>query len=221
MSINYSPSIIKNGMVLCFDAANVKSYAGSGTAWYDLSGNGYHGTISGTPGFNSANGGSVIFDGTSTVVTFNNPLNQSNLSQVWTVSAWVNITTKTTQQLINGLNNGCYACYSGNDSLLYLNSGPNDYYTYGGNLGNLGWVFATFRFDNSTGARTIYRNTTNISTSGPNNTSIPSGQNGTFSISAAAAYLQGNVGQVLMYNRYLNDDELTSNFNAIRSRYNL
>jgi len=36
MSLSHSPSIITNGLQLYLDAANVKSYPGSGTAWKDL-----------------------------------------------------------------------------------------------------------------------------------------------------------------------------------------
>lgn len=46
MSIAYNTNIIRDGLVLHLDAANVKSYPGSGTTWYDLSGNGNHGTVS-------------------------------------------------------------------------------------------------------------------------------------------------------------------------------
>ena len=42
MAINYSPHIVSDGLVLCLDAANPRSYPGSGNTWYDLSGNGYH-----------------------------------------------------------------------------------------------------------------------------------------------------------------------------------
>ena len=37
MSTNYNPKIITDGLVLCLDSANVKSYPGSGTTWFDLS----------------------------------------------------------------------------------------------------------------------------------------------------------------------------------------
>lgn len=40
MGVAYNPSIVTNGLVLCLDAANPKSYPGSGTTWTDLSGNG-------------------------------------------------------------------------------------------------------------------------------------------------------------------------------------
>jgi hypothetical protein len=41
------PKIVTDGLVLCLDAANRKSYPGSGSTWYDLSGNNYHGSING------------------------------------------------------------------------------------------------------------------------------------------------------------------------------
>jgi len=45
LALSHSPSIITNGLVLCLDAANSKSYPGSGTTWTDLSGNGNNGTL--------------------------------------------------------------------------------------------------------------------------------------------------------------------------------
>ena len=195
------------------------------TTWNDLSGNGYNATLNNGPTYSLANNGSIVFDGVDDFVSFNNPLNQSNLTQIWTVMAWINITDKVSQTLIGGLNLGCMVCYSqGNNSLLYLNGGANDYYMYGGDLGNIGWVLATFRFSNASGTRTIYRNTTNISTSGPNNTSIPSGQSGTFTLGSGGSgggYLQGNVSQLMIYNRYITDLEIQQNFNASRGRYNI
>lgn len=54
MAINQGPKIVKDGLVLCLDAANAKSYPGSGTVWRDLSGNGYDASIVGSVVFNSA-----------------------------------------------------------------------------------------------------------------------------------------------------------------------
>ena len=59
---HYGPRTITNGLVLCLDAANSKSYPGSGTTWTDLSGNGNNGTLENGPTFNSDNGGSLVFD---------------------------------------------------------------------------------------------------------------------------------------------------------------
>ena len=63
MGLAHSPSIVMNGLVLALDAANSKSYPGSGTTWTDLSGNSNTGTLTNGPTYNSANGGSIVFDG--------------------------------------------------------------------------------------------------------------------------------------------------------------
>ena len=49
MALSHSPQISLNGLVLCLDAANPKSYPGSGTTWTDLSGNGNNATYNGSP----------------------------------------------------------------------------------------------------------------------------------------------------------------------------
>ena len=63
MGVAYNSSIVTNGLVLCLDAANSKSYPGSGDIWTDLSGNGYNFTLVNGPTFNSLNGGGIEQDG--------------------------------------------------------------------------------------------------------------------------------------------------------------
>jgi hypothetical protein len=57
------PHIVTEGLVLSLDAANTKSYPGSGTTWFDKSGRGANSTLVNGPTFNSANEGSIVFDG--------------------------------------------------------------------------------------------------------------------------------------------------------------
>ena len=45
MGVAYNSKIVTDGLVLCLDAGNSKSYPGSGTTWTDLSGNGNNGTL--------------------------------------------------------------------------------------------------------------------------------------------------------------------------------
>ena len=68
MSAGYGPSIVRTGLVLHLDAANTKSYPGSGTEWNDLSLQGHTGTLTG-PTFSTANGGRMDCDGVNDVVT--------------------------------------------------------------------------------------------------------------------------------------------------------
>ena len=45
MSLSHNPRIVTSGLVMLLDAANPKSYPGTGTTWSDLSGNGNNGTL--------------------------------------------------------------------------------------------------------------------------------------------------------------------------------
>lgn len=69
MSITYNTSIARNGLLLHLDAANPKSYPGSGTLWTDLSGNGTNGTLVNGVGYTGASSGSMVFDGVNDYVT--------------------------------------------------------------------------------------------------------------------------------------------------------
>ena len=84
MAIFYNPRTITDGLVLCLDAANSKSYPGSGTTWTDLSGNGNHVTISGATYNSSERLGCFDFDGTDDYAysssTVNNMSSLSGLS---------------------------------------------------------------------------------------------------------------------------------------------
>ena len=79
------PNIITDGLILHLDAANVKSYPGAGTAWNDLSGNNNHGELVNGPTYDSANRGSIVFDGVDDKVTFGSP----NITSSCTVNQWI------------------------------------------------------------------------------------------------------------------------------------
>jgi len=70
--INITPvsvsQIVQSGLQLYLDAGNAASYPGSGTAWTDLSVNGRSGTLTNGPTYSSADGGSIVFDGSNDYV---------------------------------------------------------------------------------------------------------------------------------------------------------
>jgi hypothetical protein len=217
----FANTIVQQGLVLNLDAGNPYSYAGSGTTWYDVSGGGYNAIIVNAPTFVSDS--IKYFTCSSTQnFTISNPISsQPNLSQIWTVSAWVNIDTITGaggRYLISGLNNGIFVEFVDSGTLLYLNSGANDYYTYGNSIEGSGWVMLTFLFRNSDGYRKIYNNLIDITTSGPNNTSTPAGNSATFTI---ANNMRGKIAQIMMYDRLLTVAEIAQNYNATKDRFGL
>jgi hypothetical protein len=60
MALKYSPQIVTDGLILALDAADKNSYPGSGTTWYDLSGNNLHMSLINGPTYSN---GALIFDG--------------------------------------------------------------------------------------------------------------------------------------------------------------
>jgi len=195
----------------------------TGGGWVDRSKNENHGTLVNEPTFNSLNSGSIEFDGSDDRISIPNPLNQNNLNQIWTISAWVNVDNNNVhQQLITGFNAGINLNHvTTNRPLLYLNSGVNDYYIYGqsGRILGKGWLYITFAFRNSDGFRKIYLNDAeDISSHGPNRTSTPSGLSSTFNI---ASSMSGKLSQIQIYNRLLSTQEIKQNFNATKGRYDL
>lgn len=49
------PTIAKRGLFLNLDGTNPASYPGSGTTWFDISGNGYNATLQNNPTYSNAN----------------------------------------------------------------------------------------------------------------------------------------------------------------------
>ena len=60
MGVAGGPKIPRDNLVCAYDAANFKSYPGSGTTWFDLSGNGSHLTLNDANRHNGTGGGSYM-----------------------------------------------------------------------------------------------------------------------------------------------------------------
>jgi hypothetical protein len=216
MGLNYGPSVIKSGLVLALDAADINSYPGTGTTIYDLSGNGNHGTLVNGVGFNQTNGGVLVFDGIDDFVDVTSP----NLASTdYTVMGAARYSGGTRGRMINARDNnwliGCWA-----------NSTEN-YYA-------LGWVSPVQNGANDTnwrivtaagniGADSYASYTNNILTGGPNNGGA-AGPNG-ITIGKIgytnSEYSTGEFGFVLVYNRVLTTAEMTQNYNYFKGRFGL
>ncbi len=94
MAFSFSPKIVTDGLVLALDAANTKSYVSGSTVWNDLTANRNNGTLTNGPTFSSANGGSIVFDGTNDYIIV--PISSNSTKNLYfsgssniTVSSWV------------------------------------------------------------------------------------------------------------------------------------
>jgi hypothetical protein len=228
MAFNYSPKIVTDGLVLYFDAANNKSYPGSGTTWSDISRGGNNGTLVNGPTYNSANGGSIVFDGVDDRISTNySPTSYTNTTQIiW--YKW------------DGVNQLKVLYYFGNSSSngfgLILNDGSN-----GGNVGNRisvlyggsyynalntgslyaqlvsnQWCQLALTRDSST--TILYQNGNIIGSTSrtPNTAASYNFSYGDITVGAA-----GNVSNMQFYIRVLPATEIQQNYNATKTRFGL
>ena len=215
---------VTDGVVLALDVANPKSYPRSGTSWNDLSGNGNNGTLTNGPTFNSDAGGSIVFDGTDDYVSTSYLLNGANSL---TVSCWFKLdtVTKNFQAVVDAYKDATdrnFQMWINSDSKLYIYH-LGAAHTGDGLLVINRWYNAVFTYSGS-GNGVLYLNGSIINASVPKGAGVGGNINvgiGRRADANASSYTDGNVSQVLIYNRSLSAQEVLQNFNATRSRYGI
>jgi hypothetical protein len=232
MGLYHSPRIVTNGLVLALDAADRNSYPTTGTTWFDLAGSN-NGTLTNGPTFNSANGGSIVFDGSNDYVGLGDNL-ILDITKPFTISSFFNlnlynntyptlftIKTSTGNSLVLLITlDGGYAPltfgWNGTDTYkpsgtISLNKWYNISLTYNGNGIS---SFSNFN---------LYINNT-LQTLSAANTFAGIGQVntlGTLNTGTANFYFNGNIASTQIYNRALSTTEIQQNFNALRGRFGI
>ena len=87
MALAYNPTIVSNGLVVAYDPANPKCYPGSGVTFYDLSGNGNHGTLTNGPTISNNLAKYTVFDGSNDYIVSSNNTGIA-ISSPRTIMAW-------------------------------------------------------------------------------------------------------------------------------------
>jgi hypothetical protein len=221
MSTSYSPKIVTDGLVLALDAANTKSYAGSGTTWNDLSGNNNNGTLTNGPTFNGANGGSIVFDGSNDLVSVTNNISLNPSTN--TLICWAKSNTSTWND--NGFlmsKRDVFVMHPEQNTTLvsYYYRLNNTYASQQITVSSITvWNMYACSWD---GTRiSAYLNGQFINSgvkTGPLNTAdtgvLEIGKDDTLS-----RFFNGTIAQVSIYNRALSPNEVLQNFNATRGRF--
>ena len=223
MGVAYNSRIVTDGLVLCLDAGNSKSYPGSGTVWTDLSGNGNNGTLTNGPTFSSANLGSLSFDGSNDFVSCGNATNLQ--ITVGTISAWIKASNLNTG--LHGIivKQNAWGLFLNNNILQTFSWGGAGFSNSGITIGNGNWNHVTMSFTETTVSPTnngiFYVNGSSITTStvrhSNNAIELQIGNGGP----AQPQFFGGNISQVSIYNRALTATEIQQNYLATKSRYGL
>ena len=228
MGLGHSPTIITDGLVFSLDAANSRSYSGSGTSSNSLIG-GIGATLINGVGFTSTNNGYFSFDGSDDYIDFGN---DSSLSAIGgnsnvSASAWV-----------------YYTAYGGGGQpysvitvkgfpWTWLLENPSNIFTFRISAGGADVNIV----DTSTHLLNTWYNVVgtyngsviSIYVNGVlKNARVQTGTLGTNSETAKIGTYQGTnynltgrISNVYIYNRTLSSTEILQNYNALKSRYGL
>jgi len=225
MAIIRGPRIVTSGLVLALDAADKNSYPGTGTTWRDLSGNNNHGTLTNGPTFNGANGGSIVFDGSTQYVNVTNVASLNATTQ--TISLWHNATTLPSRESIIiskndtvGSFNG-YNIFSANSTQIKAASGGGATSVGLGGGTTSVWYFVTLTFSIN-GTATFYLNgVSNSSAACVNFTMSSNPLTIGRSLDTFWSLYTGRIAVVQVYNRVLTAAEVLQNYNATKGRFGL
>ena len=200
MGTNYSPRIVTDGLVLCLDAKDIKSYAGSGNDWKDRSGNSFD--FTNEDGF-SANFNSEGYfalespDGTN----YNNTRTNNTTC---TCVIWMR-TTEVQALFWHGQSGSQYlGAYRSANKEYYGDCCSPDFYMDTVEKSNIydhirdgEWHMVEFK-----------------------NVNFVNWTNNRFNNYGTYDFGDGAVGKILIYDRNLTADESAQNYNALKKRFN-
>ena len=229
MGSSYNPAIVTDGLVLCLDAANARSYPGTGATWTDRSANGYVGTLQNTPQFYNNNGGYFTFNGADESTNFGDILDMGYQSM--TICAFVK--TSFSGGVIIGKHSlrpnlgRWYLSLTDDGKIRNVidvgGAGVLDSIT---DIRDTGWRMITGVWDRSTGSKVYIddklesssfgdSSATNMQNSDPFRVGSGSSSDG----STHGGYFNGSIATANVYNRALSADEIRQNYEATVGRF--
>jgi len=194
------PNIVTEGLVLALDAASVRSYSGSGTAWKDLSGNDNDFTLDSSGITHNSSGYFTLADGGASCS--NNITDSTDCTFVF----WMKTTDAqslfwqgpTTSTYLGAYRSGNKEYYNGFGSGIEFYMDTVDTSNIYDNIRDDEWHMLEFK---------------NVDMSGIDSNNF--NQYGSYTFG------NGQVGIIKMYNKNLTTAESTQNFNAFRSRFGI
>lgn len=232
MSTYYGPQpkrISQQNLRILLDAANPKSYPGSGLTWTDISGNQNQGTLTGGPVYSTANMGVITFDGVNDYTTFSNITQLNFGTDSFSCAFWIyptawadgtsrGILDKKTNDTTNGwviYNDGA----GGRQNKINARLGLQNNFPSTTNVTTNTWQ--QWVFVRSPSNLFWYLNGVLDATGAANGTTVT--DSAVFDVGRSktwGGWFKGNMGQVAIYNRALDSSEILELYQSTRGRYN-
>jgi hypothetical protein len=241
-----TPSIVTSGLLLNLDAGNPSSYPGTGTSWFDISGNNNNATLtsygSGVPSYSSLGGGAISFTrnafnvGNSAI--FQGGSSFANLTTEVALSLWFYTGTNTLMVLAGKGYQFSDVPYEIQSYQINLNGGTiNARITAGGSTNNTDLSGPSFSLNTWTNVTLTYNGSNiiiYINGTLANSTSKSGLMTGIYSLpfvigsqttnipgTTLSEFYNGYIGQVLLYNIALSQPQVLQNFNVTKARFGL
>jgi hypothetical protein len=206
-------NIVSSGLTVYLDAADISSYPRSGSTWFDISGNSNHLTLFNSPTFSTNNGGVIQFNGSNHYGRIAN-LNYSTTT--FTIMAGSRYSGSTRGRVITAVNNNWLFGHWSNGSERYYAEG----WIFQGSPNDTDWRIYAATENYPSDQRSFYVNNVARAT---NSTAGSQGFNG-LSVgtwSSGSEWSTCEISFILIYNRLLTTEEMTTNFNGMRSRFGI
>ena len=225
--VNYSVGFGgSSSTILALDAGLTVSHPGSGSNWFDLSGNARNFTLTNGPVYSSSNSGLISFDGSDDYALTNYTITSNPI----TVLVWYNSRNFSSASVVDGLISNYESTAQGfdirkQDTGLHITqslggSGFVNIFITNSVLDNT-WYNIAFTYDGNT--LITYTNGSSVASgilagTRLNGTKIVIG---TSAFATSARTLSCFVSEVRILNRALTDSELLNYYNLTKSRYGL
>ena len=211
MGLKHHPKVVTSGLVVYYDAANPRSYVGTGLTINNLF-SGFGCTLVNGTTYSSKNLGYFSFDGTNGYAQLSLPAMTS-----WSFAFWVyNHTIPSTEKQLLSTNGDPVGLSMLNTKYNIWNGSTNSSTS---SVGQSVWQNVVFTNISGTSSA-IYINGV-LDKSFATSNSIPSGAAQLMAILSTQRNTQAYLGSFLGYNKSLTAAEVLQNYNATKKRYDL
>jgi len=223
MGIDYNTIVVTDGLVGYWDAANPRSYSGSGNTWYDLTPFGSNLSLTNSPTYNASGyfstGSTGYFTGTGNSAI---PSGSSaySLSAIVQLSTWAGARGIISIGGFNSYNQSNAVRTDNTLGYLFNYFWTNDLHitNNNGNIANNKWFNVVATYDGTT--RKMYVNSILVGSDTP---TAPNVSSKVIQLAKTfnTEYLNGLISSAKIYNRALTATEVLQNFNALKRRFGL